>query len=241
MNTICIIQARMGSTRLPGKVMMDIIGKTMLQRTYERVSKARSIDSTIVATSTLAADDQLERYCNENAWPCFRGSAEDVLERYYSAAIAFKADVIVRITSDCPLIDPSVTDKVIQHFQKIDCDYASNGFPLRTFPRGLDTEVFSFRALERSWHEDTDLSTREHVTQYIQRNPRKFRLTGIMNPIDYSHLRWTVDEPRDLEFVRRVYSMMARDYFSWEDVVSLLKKSPELIDINKDVTQKALP
>jgi spore coat polysaccharide biosynthesis protein SpsF len=231
----------MGSTRLPGKVMMDIAGKSMLQRTYERVSKAKGIDSTIVATSTLAADDQLECYCIENGWPCFRGSAEDVLDRYYSTAIAFKADVVVRITSDCPLIDPSVTDEVISHFQKSDCDYASNGFPRRTFPRGLDTEVFSFQALERSWNEDMNPSTREHVTQYIQRNPQKFRLTGIMNPIDYSHLRWTVDEPKDLEFVRRVYSMIAGDCFSWIDVVSLLKRSPELLEINKDVAQKAIP
>ncbi len=241
MNTICIIQARMGSTRLPGKVMMDISGKTMLQRTYERVSKAKGIDTTVVATSTLGMDDRLERYCATNGWPCFRGSAEDVLDRYYLAAIEYEANAIVRITSDCPLIDPSVTDQVIHHFQQNDCDYASNGFPRRTFPRGLDTEVFSFRALEKSWHEDKDPATREHVTQYIQKNPQLFRLTGIMNPIDYSNLRWTVDEIRDLEFVRRVYSLMTKDFFSWTEVISLMQRSPELMEINKDVSQKVLP
>jgi len=242
MKVVAIIQARMGSTRLPGKVLMDICGKTMLARGHDRVKRARMINEVVVATTDQKKDDILENYCIANGWNYFRGSQDDVLDRYYLAAKEHHADAVVRITSDCPLIDHNVIDRVIECFllKRDEADYASNLLPLRTYPRGLDTEVMSFEALERAWKEDDDPRTREHVTQFIVSNPSKFKLIGVTNPRDFSYMRWTVDVPEDLELVRRVYSHFWESDFGWNDVVDLLLARPELLELNRSVKQKVV-
>lgn len=239
---IAIVQARMGSTRLPGKVMLDLIGKPMLLHELERVGRSKCITSFVVATTNSPVDDVIVLLCKEHGWQYFRGNEHDVLDRYYQSAKQFGADIIVRLTADCPLIDPVIVDRVIKkllsHFP--DVDYASNFIPRRTFPRGLDTEVFSFNALEKSWNEDNNPAFREHVTQYILHNPEKFRITGIMNECDLSRLRWTVDTKEDFRFVTEVYSFFGNNHFSWYDVLNLIDKKPELKDINTHIQQKTV-
>ena len=237
---VAIIQARMGSTRLPGKVMMDLAGEFMLGRVVDRLRRASSLHEVVVATTTNSDDDHIVALCGERGWPVCRGSEDDVLDRYYHAAVAHSADAVVRITSDCPLIDPGVIDKVVQEFLSAypDIDYVSNCIQ-RTFPRGLDTEVISFNALDQAWREDSDPSHREHVTQYIIRNPGRFRIRGVENEVDYSHMRWTVDTPEDLAFVRKIYEHFGNDDFSWSDVLTLLERHPEWLEINRNVQQKA--
>src|SRR5262249_12160461 len=172
MRTVAIVQARMGSSRLPGKVLQDLGGEPMLARVLSRLGRSRTLDEVVVATTTEPADDILERFCQERGRPCFRGSEHDVLDRYYKAATAERAAVVVRITSDCPLIEPAIVDRVVAEFQERQpgIDYASNVLPRRTYPRGLDTEVMSFAALDRAWHEDHVPASREHVTPYIYRH-----------------------------------------------------------------------
>ncbi|MDD1665167.1 MAG: glycosyltransferase family protein, partial [Methanomicrobiales archaeon] len=181
-----IIQARTGSTRLPGKVLMDIAGEPMLARVMERAGRAKTLDEILVATTTESADDGIVSLCEEREWECFRGSEADVLDRYYQAAHAYHADHIVRITSDCPLIDPGVVDRVVSEFleRQPGVDYACNFLPRRTYPRGLDTEVMTFHALERSWREDGNPAHREHVTQYILRHPDLFQTHGVVHETD---------------------------------------------------------
>jgi len=243
MKTVAIIQARMGSTRLPGKVLLDLAGEPMLARDVNRVQRASLIDQVVVATTTQPADEAIANLCAARGWPCFRGSEEDVLDRYYRAAVAYSADVVVRITSDCPLIEPAVTDRVVQEFlqRQPDVDYACNILPRRTFPRGLETEVLRFDVLERAWREDTNPAWREHVTQYIQRHSDLFRIHGVVNDTDLSAMRWTVDTPEDMEIVQRIYSHFGHDCFSWLDVLALLSEHPEWLDINRHVRQKEVP
>ncbi len=227
MKTLCIVQARMGSTRLPGKVLADIVGEPMLARAVQRVQKSTKIGETIVATSTLAADDAIANYCIEHNIPVFRGSENDVLDRFYQAAKSRGADIVVRVTADCPLIDPAVVDRVLEAFEAARADYASNVGRL-TFPDGLDTEVFSFAALEAAWRDARKASEREHVTPYL-RNPERFKQAGLEAPKNFSRERWTVDEPADLEFVRRVWTEFdGRLDFSYEDVLNLLDRKKEI-------------
>ena len=232
----------MGSTRLPGKVMMDLAGEPVLARVVDRTRRARSLGETVVATTTDSSDDVIQKFCDRHGYPCFRGSGEDVLDRYYQAAQTYNADVIVRITSDCPLIDPTVVDRVVGEFlaRQSVVDYASNAFPTRTFPRGLDTEVMSFDALKRAWTEDKDPVTREHVTPFIQRHPDRFRVHGVASETDYSDLRWTVDTPEDLQFVRCVYDHFGNDQFTWREVLSVLEQHSEWSSINQHVRQKVV-
>jgi len=239
MKILAIIQARMGSTRLPGKVLSDLAGKTMLSRVVNRVSRATLISDVIVATSLDAEDNQISELCESQGWRCFRGSELDVLDRYYRAAVSVQAEIIVRVTSDCPLIEPSVVDLVINEFlaRQPELDYASNIFPARTFPRGLDTEVFRFEALERAWLNHDNPSWREHVTPYIYRNPEIFTLHGVTNDADYSSMRWTVDTQDDLDLVRLIYSHFGHDRFSWTEVIGLLEKHPDWLKINQGVEQ----
>ena len=239
---IAIVQARMGSTRLPGKVMLDLIGKPMLFHELERVARSKCITSFVVATTNSPVDDVIVLLCKEYDWQYFRGNEHDVLDRYYQSAKQFGAEIVVRLTADCPLIDPVIVDSVIKKFLSHlpDVDYASNFIPRRTFPRGLDTEVFSFNALEKSWNEDNNPAFREHVTQYILHNPEKFRITGTMNECDLSRLRWTVDTKEDFEFVNEVYSFFGDNHFSWYDVLNLIDKKPELKDINAHIQQKTV-
>jgi glutamate-1-semialdehyde aminotransferase/spore coat polysaccharide biosynthesis protein SpsF (cytidylyltransferase family)/predicted dehydrogenase len=232
---VAIIQARMGSSRLPGKSLAEIEQRPMLWHVVQRVKRATMVDRVVVATSTAAADDAIERMCRENNIPCHRGSENDVLDRYYAAARAEKASQIVRITADCPLIDPEVIDRVVHRFLRGDLDYASNAM-VRTYPDGLDTEICSFSALEKAWHEARKASEREHVTPYLRSG--KFRTDNVENISAYSHLhcRWTVDEKEDLEFVRAVYGAF-RDQpgFLMEDILHLLRDQPELEKINSQI------
>jgi spore coat polysaccharide biosynthesis protein SpsF len=239
---VAIIQARIGSTRLPGKVLMDIGGKPMLARVMERAARAGTLDEIVVATTTEHADDRIVSLCEERGWESFRGSEADVLDRYYQAARAYQADHIVRITSDCPLIDPGVVDRVVREFLEGQptIDYACNFLPGRTYPRGLDTEVMTFRALETCWKEDGNPAHREHVTQYILRHPALFRIHGVVNATDLSRHRWTVDTVEDLTLVRRIYDHFGDRTFSWEEVLLFLGAHPQLEEINRHVVQKVV-
>jgi len=242
MNVVAILQARMGSSRLPGKVLMDLAGEPMLGRCMRRLRDAQRLSTIWVATSVNPRDQAIARLCEARGWHCFRGSENDVLDRYYQTACQAKADVVVRTTSDCPLIDPGLVDRVIQEFldRQPGVDYASNTHLQRTFPRGLDTEVFRIDTLERAWREDQNPASREHVTPYIYRNPQLFRVHGVANDVDFSDMRWTVDTPEDLAFVRRVFGHFGNDQFSWQDALKVLQKCPEWLSINRNVQQKAI-
>jgi len=237
---IAIVQARMGSTRLPGKVMMNLIGKPMLAHELSRIARSKRISSIVVATTTSHSDDCIVDLCKEHDWHFFRGSEPDVLDRYYQCAKQFSADIIIRLTADCPLIEPTIIDRVVGEFihKSPNVDYVSNIIPQRTFPQGLDTEVMSYSALERSWIEDTNPALREHVTQYILRNPDKFKVAGVMNDHDLSNLRWTVDTKEDFNLVNEIYSFFGHNQFSWYDVLDLMNKKPELRLINQNIRQK---
>ena len=232
---VAIIQARMGSSRLPGKSLAQIEERPMLWHVIQRVKRATLVDRVVVATSTASADDAIEQMCRENGVSCHRGNENDVLDRFYTAARAEKAAQVVRITADCPLIDPEVIDRVVRRFLRGDLDYASNAM-VRSYPDGLDTEVFSFSALERAWHEATKISEREHVTPYLR--SEKFRTANIENHSTslYQHYRWTVDETEDLEFIRAVYrAFRGRESFGMKDVLQLLEKTPALETMNSTI------
>src|SRR5690625_3903474 len=204
MKTVAIIQARMGSTRLPGKVLKEVLGKPLLAYQIERVKRATKIDDIVVATTNEKIDDDIVNFCELHHINVYRGSEEDVLARYYEAAVEFDADVVVRLTSDCPLIEPNVIDQVIQlYFNEQPVDYVSNTFK-RTYPRGLDTEVFSFEVLEKAYNEATLERDREHVTAYMYTNKDIFSFAFLENIEDYSHHRWTVDTEEDFDLVSRI-------------------------------------
>jgi spore coat polysaccharide biosynthesis protein SpsF len=231
-----IIQARTGSSRLPAKVLADIVGKPLLVHLVSRVKAAKFIESIIIATTTNEADRVICKMAEENGVAYFMGSEEDVLDRYYQAATKFNTDPIVRITADCPLIDPHIIDVVVQRYLEGDCDYAANTLKL-TYPDGLDVEVFGYKALKKAWKEARWASEREHVTAYIRNNADKFRLANVENSADLSHFRWTVDEAKDLKFVREVYKRLYREgqIFYMEDIVELLRKYPALAQINQGI------
>jgi spore coat polysaccharide biosynthesis protein SpsF len=236
---VAIIQARMSSTRLPGKVLMDLEGETVMARVVNRVRRCHEINEVLIATTDRPADDAIVAECRKLSAAVSRGDEKDVLDRYFRAAQLSKAEVIVRITSDCPLIDPEITSKTINAFLEAHPDYASNSLE-RTYPRGLDTEVFSFDVLAKCWREAAKPYEREHVTPYIYEHPEKFRLLSIKNDQDYSGHRWTVDTPEDLEFVRAVYARLAnRPDFSGRDVVHLMEREPQLMELNRHIKQKA--
>ena len=241
MKVVAIIQARMGSTRLPGKVMKEILGKPVILWDLDRISLSKLIDEIVVAIPYGKENDVIVDTIKEynDKIVTTRGSEDDVLDRYYQAAVQTNADVVVRITSDCPLIDPVVIDQVIEQFLDNDCDYCSNSH-IRTYPRGLDTEVFSFKTLEEAWNEARKDYEREHVTPYIIENPDKFKLLNVANDIDLSHLRWTLDTKEDFEFISAVYKRIypKKQLFLMDDVLELLDKEPELIEINRHIEQK---
>jgi spore coat polysaccharide biosynthesis protein SpsF len=240
MRIVTIVQARMGSTRLPGKVMLDLVGSTVLGRVVQRLRRAESTGELVIATTSDPADDVIVNECDRLGVNVFRGEEDDVLDRYYFAARAFDADVIVRITSDCPLIEPEISDATIHAFLQRRPDYASNTLQ-RTFPRGMDTEVISAQALADTWKAAKQPYQRSHVTAYIYENPRKFDLLSFAGDVDYSSQRWTLDTPEDLRFIRAVYEHMENpDNFNWRDVLLLLEEKPELLELNGHVTQKAL-
>jgi spore coat polysaccharide biosynthesis protein SpsF len=240
LNTVAIIQARMGSTRLPGKVLLDLGGATVLARVVRRLQRSQQINQIVVATTTAPADEVIVSECDRLQVPSFRGSQADVLDRYYQAARLYSAGTVVRVTSDCPLIDPTLVDETIRAFMDKRADYASNDFP-RTYPRGLDTEVFTSAALERAWREAREPYEREHVTPYLYEHPEMFRLASSRGDVDYSHYRWTLDTPEDLNLLRAIYSRFDnRDDFRWHDVIALMEREPELAELNSQVLQKSL-
>jgi spore coat polysaccharide biosynthesis protein SpsF len=241
---LAIIQARMGSTRLPGKILADIAGKPMLSRVVERARRASSLDGVLVATTTNAEDDTTERLCAERGYRWTRGHPTDVLDRYYQAAGKAAVDIIVRLTADCPMIDPTVIDQVVDAFLAADppVDFAANRLPDdRTFPIGLDTEVCTFAALAQAWAEANKPYQREHVMPYLYEMPGRFRTLLVRSPRDLSHLRWTVDTPEDLELARRIYAHFGgRDDFAWGDVLALVERDPSLSAINAHLPRPSL-
>lgn len=241
MNIITITQARMGSTRLPGKVMKTILGKPVLIHDLERIKKMKTINGIVVATTTLGEDDLIVKTVKDYdpRVGIYRGSVENVLDRYYKAAKMYKADVIIRITSDCPLIDPDISDLVVKTFLEKKCDYCCNNMP-RTFPHGLDTEVFSFEALETAWKLAETPREKEHVTPYIREHPEDFELCNVKDNVDLSNLRWTLDYPEDFEFIKEVYERIypKKYFFLMGDILELLQNEPKLLEINKAIQQK---
>lgn len=243
MKVVAIIQARMGSTRLPGKVLKEINGKTLLGYQIERVKQSKSIDQIVIATTDLMSDQPIVDFCLSSKIDFYRGSEKDVLSRYYEAAQQYKADIIVRLTSDCPIIDPIIIDDVINHFIKKNpkVDYTSNTLE-RTYPRGLDTEVISFEGLKKAHEEATLERDREHVTAYLYTNPNKFKLSGIVSVNDYSHHRWTVDTEEDFKLISLILNEIYDEnyLFVLEDVITLMDENPEWIKINQQVEQKKI-
>jgi len=240
---VAIIQARMGSSRLPGKVLRDIHGKPMLVWVIERAQRAKSVTETVVATTIDEGDDILEQVCRSYHIPCLRGNVYDVLDRYYQIAREVEADVIVRLTADCPLIDPDLIDLVVQRFQEEQVDFAANRLPppyQRTYPIGLDVEVVSFSALEKAWKEAKEKHEREHVLPYLYEEPGRFRTLTVDHEVDLGSLRWTVDTPQDLAFVREVIARLPdKETFTWLDVLKLVEDDPNLSKINADVHHKS--
>jgi spore coat polysaccharide biosynthesis protein SpsF len=230
----------MGSTRLPGKVLKEIEGETMLARVVRRLSCCKLINGLLIATTDRPADDAIVEECRRCSVQVFRGDENDVLDRYFRAAQSTKAEVVVRITSDCPLIDPGVTDKTVEVFLGQTPDYASNCV-VRTYPRGLDTEVMTTQALERAWRAADQPYQRTHVTPYISEHPGEFKILSVTGDADFSHHRWTVDTPEDLEFVRAISARLkGRDDFLWPHVLALLDREPTLMEMNRSVAQKAV-
>lgn len=240
MKVVAIIQARMGSTRLQGKVLKDLEGETVLARVVNRLRRARLVDEVQVATTDRAADDAIVTECRSLSVLVSRGDQDDVLDRYFRAAQLAKADVVVRITSDCPLIDPEITDKTIAAFLEARPDYASNAM-VRTYPRGLDTEVMTAAALGRAWQKARKPYEREHVTPYLYEHPADFKLLAVTGDADYSAHRWTVDTPEDLALVQVIYARLkSSPKFLWHDVLDLLDREPGLVELNRSVRQKAV-
>ncbi len=240
---VAIIQARMGSSRLPGKVLEEIGGKPMLFRVVVRARRARTLGRVVVATTTDSSDDPLAVYCRRQGFPCFRGDVYDVLDRYYRAAQTFQAQTVVRLTADCPMIDPGEIDRTVQAFFAAQVDFAANRLPppwKRTTPIGLDTEVVRFGALEKTWREAKEKYQREHVMPYLYDQPGRFKTILVNHDPDLGHFRWTVDTPEDLTLLRTIYEHFSnRDDFSFYDVVRLVKARPELTRINAGVSHKS--
>ena len=265
-NTVAIIQARLSASRLPGKVLLDIAGEPMLTRVFERTKRSQLIDEVVVATSEDKSDDRIEDFCVQRAYPYFRGSLHDVLDRYYQAALQFSADVVVRITADCPIIDPSLIDQTILAFygcgpsvlsrdQAVPSDrkqlvggnspawdFAANRLPppwKRTFPIGLDTEVCTFSALKSAWHLAKEPHQREHVMPFLYEKNQPFQFLVLNHEPDFGDLRLTVDTSQDLELLNLVYKKLGNKIdFSWYEVLDLLEKEPELVQINAGVQHK---
>jgi spore coat polysaccharide biosynthesis protein SpsF len=242
MRTVAIIQARMSSSRLPGKVLLDLAGQPMLVRVVERVRRARFVDAVAVATTTDPADDPIETLCRERGYLVYRGSMFDVLDRFYGAARQFGADVIVRVTADCPIIDPDVVDHTVAAFWANQADFAANRLPppwKRTWPIGLDTEVCSFAALERAWKEARLPYEREHVMPYFYDVEGRFKIVVTDHDPDYGSQRWTVDTQEDLDLLRAIFTYFGgQDTFSWLDVLRLMEREPRLASINAGVRHK---
>ena len=237
MRAIAVIQARLSSIRLPGKVLMDIEGQPMLARVVERVSASRLIEGAVVATSSDDSDDRLASYCRANGIRCHRGPLDDVLTRFVQAGRREGADVIVRITADCPLIDPALIDAVITIRDAHRADYASNVVS-RRYPRGLDVEVFTAEALARADREGQEPHHREHVTPYLYEQPGRFQVVGLDCERDLSAHRWTVDTEADLDLVRGIQHRLENPRAGWREVLAVVEREPNLARRNAHIRQK---
>jgi spore coat polysaccharide biosynthesis protein SpsF len=240
---VAIIQARMGSSRLPGKVLRDIHGKPMLVWVVERARKAATLSEVAVATTIDQSDDMLEQVCANLGIPCLRGSVYDVLDRYYQAARQCEADVIVRLTADCPLIDPALIDLVVTRFLEEKVDFAANRLPppyQRTYPIGLDVEVVSLSAVERAWKEAKEKHEREHVLPYLYDTPGRFKILVVDYERNLGKYRWTVDTQPDLRFIQEIFALLSdRENFSWLDVLKIVEDNPQLAVINAGISHKS--
>jgi glutamate-1-semialdehyde 2,1-aminomutase len=231
---IAFIQARMGSVRLPNKVMKIVNGKPLIEYLLLRVAKAKLIDKVVVATSVNINNDPLVSFVNSLGFETYRGSERDVLSRFYEAAKFHNATSVLRITADCPLVDPVLIDSLISEYYNSGTDYATNTLP-PTYPDGLDLEVFSFQSLERAYQEAIAPNEREHVTPYI-RNSGIFKIHNIVNKIDYSDRRWTVDEINDFEVVSNIFQYFHPDiFFDWNSIIEIENLRPEMFQINKHI------
>jgi len=243
MKTLIIIQARMTSTRLPGKVLKQVLGKSLLEFQLERLKAVPNANGLVVATTTNTTDQPIVDLCQTLQVPVYRGSETDVLTRYYEAASFHQADIVVRVTSDCPLIDPDIVAEVIGFYQthRDQYDYVSNTLD-RTYPRGLDVEVFSFNALEQAYREATQADEREHVTPYIYRHPEQFKIYQMKQAEDHANERWTVDTPEDFELIKRILEVLysTNIHFRQADVLALLDTHPDWRNLNADIPQKAV-
>lgn len=231
-----IIQARTGSTRLPNKVLLKLCDKSVLEHVIERVGEAKNINRIIVITTHKNNDDVIAKLCRSLSIGCFRGSENDVLDSYYQTARLFKVDNIIRITADCPLIDPDLIDQVVNLYRKEKLLYATNSFP-PTFPDGLNVEIFPFRALKEAWLKTNLNSEREHVTPYFWRNPHLFKQKHITCDTNYSNHRWTLDNPEDYKFIKEIFTNLypLNPKFRMKDVLEFLHLHPDLIKINSHI------
>ena len=242
MSVNAIIQARCGSTRFPNKVFADINGKPLLWHVVDRLKHAKMIDDIIVATTNNSKDDSILSWCNENIVKCFRGSEDDVLNRYYCASVAFPSEYVVRITADDPFKEPSVIDDVISKLLEDGLDLVTNNYP-PSFPEGLDCEAFSFSVLELMEKSAKDVFEREHVTQFVYRHPDRFRIGNIVSEKDLSSLRWTIDNKEDYQMVKAIYANRKSDskgILLMKEILEILDENPEIKLINADVKRSAM-
>lgn len=242
MKVVCIVQARVGSTRLPGKVLKKICGKTVLEHVINRLKLVSNIDEIVIATTIGEKDNVIVDEAIRLGVKCFRGSENDVLSRYHFAAKESNADIVVRVTSDCPLLDSDVCRKVIDYLKNnSEYDYVSNTIK-RSYPRGLDVEVFSVNAIERTYKEAKKDYEKEHVTPYIWQNEEKFKVAQIIDTIDNSNLRLTLDTKEDFELIKYIYENLYRDgqIFRLKEVLELYKKNPKIFEINREIEQKKI-
>jgi spore coat polysaccharide biosynthesis protein SpsF len=241
--TVAIVQARMSSSRLPGKIMRPEVGRPLLELLVERLKRARRVDEVVIATTTNDGDDLVESLTQRLGIGCFRGSEHDVLDRVLRAAHAAQADVIVEITGDCPLIDFEVIDDLVDVYQRNDYDYVAN-ILTRTYPRGLDTQVFATSVLEEVARLTNDPADHEHVSLYIYEHPERFKLHNVESglPKEFWDLRLTVDTAEDFELVRRIYEELysVNPAFTLKDLIELFQRQPELRGINQHIRQKAV-
>ena len=230
----CIIQARVNSTRFPKKILQNLDKEDrVLEYVINQVKNSKKINQIIIATTLLKDDDIVIDISEKNGCNVFRGSEDDVLDRYFQCARKFELDVIVRVTSDCPLIDPQIIDQVIEEFESGNFDYVTNTFP-RTFPKGLDVEIFSRETLEKMWKNAELPSEREHVTQFIFNN-NEFRIGNVKNDVDLSDMRWTLDEKEDLEFLISIIKRNKNKPILKDEVLEILSREPSLQKVNSDI------
>ncbi|HWR41103.1 MAG TPA: glycosyltransferase family protein [Patescibacteria group bacterium] len=235
-NVVAVIQARMSSSRLPGKVLQPILGRPMLDWMIERVKRSRNIDQLVLATSREESDNPLAEYCQDKGIECFRGSLDDVLDRFYQAALQYRADHIVRLTADCPLLDPALLDQVIALHLDGSYDISCSG-ACDTFPDGMDVSVVTFAALARTWQEAVLPSEREHVTSYMFNHPERYLLGVVHHTEKLGHWRWSVDEPEDFDLVSRIFAALCpvKSDFGFADICAFIRRNPEVLDLNRHI------